>query len=275
VLAAGTLGTTYLMLSNRSAFPQVSKQLGTRFCGNGDLLTFALNCSDNSSGTPKPRVIEASYGPVITGMISKLEGRGFLIQDAGYPNFVNWMLQFTDVWGMLKRFIAFGVHRIGQNISGLIDTDVSEEIARLFGKAEFSAGLLPLLGMGRDVPDGKMHLNGYGKLAVDWNKRSSEAFFAALRQQMKEIGTALGSEPFLDNPLWWLSRLITVHPLGGCPMGADDREGVVDSYGRVFNYPGLYIVDGSVMPGPTGVNPAFTIAACADRFADKLLEEFK
>jgi cholesterol oxidase len=58
-------------------------------------------------------------------------------------------------------------------------------------------------------------------------------------------------------------------------MGRDDGEGVVDAHGRVFNYPGLHIADGSVMPGPVGPNPSLTIAALADRFADTILEEMK
>ena len=52
-------------------------------------------------------------------------------------------------------------------------------------------------------------------------------------------------------------------------MGRDAGEGVVDPYGNVFGYPGLHIADGSVMPGPVGPNPSFTIAALADRFADQ------
>jgi len=42
---------------------------------------------------------------------------------------------------------------------------------------------------------------------------------------------------------------------------------VVDSWGEVFGFPGLYVADGSAMPGPVGVNPSFTIAAFADRVA--------
>ena len=44
ILSAGTLGTTYLLLRNRAAFPGLSAALGTRFGGNGDLLTFARQC---------------------------------------------------------------------------------------------------------------------------------------------------------------------------------------------------------------------------------------
>jgi cholesterol oxidase len=88
---------------------------------------------------------------------------------------------------------------------------------------------------------------------------------------MEDIATALGGR-FEDNFLWYLKRVITVHPLGGCPMGRDDREGVVDAWGRAFNYPGLYVADGSVMPGPVGANPSLTIAAFADRMCDGILE---
>ena len=51
------------------------------------------------------------------------------------------------------------------------------------------------------------------------------------------------------------------------------RQEHLDEYGEVFNYPALYIGDGSVMPGPVGPNPSLTIAALANRFADRPLEK--
>ena len=45
VLSAGTLGTTYLLLKNRAAFPALGPRLGSGFSGNGDLLTFAIRCT--------------------------------------------------------------------------------------------------------------------------------------------------------------------------------------------------------------------------------------
>jgi cholesterol oxidase len=69
-----------------------------------------------------------------------------------------------------------------------------------------------------------------------------------------------------------LRRVITVHPLGGLPMADNPNDGVVDGHGRVFGVPGLYVADGSVMPGPVGANPALTIAAFADRMCDTMLE---
>jgi cholesterol oxidase len=75
----------------------------------------------------------------------------------------------------------------------------------------------------------------------------------------KTNGVPMGSlgENLLDYPT-------TAHILGGCPMGKDASAGVIDESFQVHNYPGLYIVDGSVMPANPGVNPSLTIAALAE-----------
>ncbi len=57
---------------------------------------------------------------------------------------------------------------------------------------------------------------------------------------------------------------ITAHILGGCPIGPDAEQGVVGPDGQVHGYPGLYVVDGSVVPANLGVNPSLTITALAE-----------
>jgi cholesterol oxidase len=57
---------------------------------------------------------------------------------------------------------------------------------------------------------------------------------------------------------------LTAHILGGVPMGLNQKEGVVGLDCQVHNYPGLYVVDGSIMPANPGVNPSLTIAALAE-----------
>jgi|CXWL01.1.fsa_nt_gi cholesterol oxidase len=64
---------------------------------------------------------------------------------------------------------------------------------------------------------------------------------------------------------------ITVHPLGGAAMADSPERGVVNPLGEVFNYPGLYIVDGSILPTPTGVPPSMTIAALAEHVMDHMV----
>jgi cholesterol oxidase len=57
---------------------------------------------------------------------------------------------------------------------------------------------------------------------------------------------------------------ITAHFMGGVPLGRDENEGVVDISFQAHNYPGLYVIDGSIMPGNPGVNPTLTITALAE-----------
>jgi len=276
ILAAGTLGSTFLMLKNRAAFPNLSPRLGSRFGGNGDILSFAVKSSDSSSGVRVPRVIDAGRGPQISSAVRVPDaldggqGRGFYIEDAGYPEFINWMLQGLDAPGVFWRWRVLLERFIKQLLGQPVTTDLSATIAGLLGTCELSAGLFPQLGMGRDIPDGMMSLRDE-RLELDWRKDRSTPYFDRIHGTMRELATALGAE-FVDSPSWLISRLMTVHPLGGCPMGRDATEGVVDVHGEVFNYPGLYVADGSVMPGPVGANPSLTIAALADRFADQLVE---
>lgn len=274
VLAAGAIGSTNLLLTNRSAFPHISKQLGTRFCGNGDLLTFALNASEKRNGKRVPRVIDAGFGPVITAAAHIADerdggaGRGFYIEDAGFPQHLTWLLAALDLpkplWQLVtQRFLWdwFGQDK---------DPRLGSQVAQILRANTFSASLLPMLAMGHDVPNGRMYLRG-GKLQIDWKKQRSGPYYGSVRDTSRRFAAELGAR-FMDNPIWLLGRVITVHPLGSCPMGRNAQEGVVDSYGEVFNYPGLYIVDGAVAPGPVGSNPAFTIAAIANRCADHLIE---
>lgn len=62
----------------------------------------------------------------------------------------------------------------------------------------------------------------------------------------------------------------TAHMLGGCMFGRDETEGVVDLDCQVFNYPGLYVVDGSIVPANPGVNPSLTITALAEYAMDRM-----
>ena len=76
----------------------------------------------------------------------------------------------------------------------------------------------------------------------------------------------------LHVPLFWrlLGGMTTVHPLGGCGIGRDPSDGVVDHRGEVFGYPGLFVLDGAALPVPIGRNPSLTIAALAERAVEMM-----
>jgi len=277
VLAAGALGTPYLLLRNRAAFPRLSPALATHFSGNGDVLTFLRRARRTVAGRAVPNWLDPSFGPVITSAIrvgdaldgTGESGRGFYVEDGGYPQFLSWMVEAAGAPHMAARLARFLLARAGAHLRGRPRSNVSADVSALLGRGEASGTVLPVLTMGRDVPDGRMRLRR-GNLELDWTTRSSDEYFARVQRTLQDLADVLGAR-LSNTPLWLFKRVITVHPLGGCPMGADRRRGVVDGHGEAFGHPGLYVVDGSVMPGPVGPNPALTIAAFADRAADAML----
>ncbi len=77
------------------------------------------------------------------------------------------------------------------------------------------------------------------------------------RQRIQGLSAGSIVEVLFDTP-------ITAHILGGVSFGRDEAEGVVDLDCQVHNYPGLYVVDGSIVPANPGVNPSLTITALAE-----------
>src|SRR3954449_2337507 len=78
VLAAGTLGSTRLLLQNRKALPGLSPALGTRFSGNGDALAVAFD-----PGGPDVQGARNGYGPVMTSRIDYIAVSGLMAAAAG------------------------------------------------------------------------------------------------------------------------------------------------------------------------------------------------
>jgi cholesterol oxidase len=277
VIGAGTFGSTYLLLRNRAAFPALGPALGTRFSGNGDLLTFLRHSRRTAGQSAVPRPLDPEFGPVITSAIRMPDtldghgpaGRGFYIEDGGNPAFLDWVVQAGDAPSMAARLSLFAARRLWSHVRRRPVSNISGDISGLFGAGVASSTTLPVLAMGRDIPDGTLRLRD-GNLELDWSTRSSSAYFDRVEATLRQIAQVLQAG-LANTPLWLFKRVITVHPLGGVPMGASPDCGVVDQWGEAFAYPGLHVVDGSVMPGPVGPNPSLTIAAFAERAAAHIL----
>jgi len=80
----------------------------------------------------------------------------------------------------------------------------------------------------------------------------------------REFAQEIGGEPVSSILETLFGVPTTAHMLGGCLIGEDDSEGVVDENFQVFNYPDLYVVDGSIVPANPGVNSSLTITALAE-----------
>lgn len=252
ILACGTFGTNQLLLKmkKRGLMPSLSDALGTRFSVNGNVLGGALK-----EGTPASAIAqrEIGAGPQIASMI---DFGDFVIEDFANPSWTRGII---------------GASQLGR-ITGFINA----HLGRRPNTKDAVKDLLDLLvyvGVGRDRTRGRLRLNAFGKLTLTWpGGIQNEPVVRALNQAMSEIARVQGRK-FVPDVFSIFGRPLTYHPLGGCPMAESVEQGVVDSLGRVFGYPGLYIADGSIVPTSLGRNPAFTIAALSERIMEHIVSK--
>ncbi|MDH3231345.1 MAG: GMC family oxidoreductase [Alphaproteobacteria bacterium] len=269
VVSCGSVGSAGLLLrlKRSNSLPKLSDALGKKWCGNGDLEGTVLGAGTEIVPTKGPVItyaIKYTYRPYPDGFAHQI-----YVEDAGFPAFLAWYAagkipsgrKFVQRIKLLWKFIVRIFKRrpeinIGDDLSRMIDNDGLIRHTML------------LLGMGRDRSDGEVVLDEQGDAAVKWRAAGSRLHIDRQKREMKRLAKAMDGK-FLVNPLTYIDKLIAVHPLGGCAMADDPAGGVVGPNGEVFNYPGLYVVDGSILPTSIGPNPSLTIAALAERIADQ------
>ncbi|MNK93572.1 Cholesterol oxidase [compost metagenome] len=157
------------------------------------------------------------------------------------------------------------------------DTDpinIGHEAVEAVDPADFTRKCFLILGMGRDKSDGEIKLRADNQAVVKWKIDKSRYHFDRLHTEMKKIADFVKGV-YMDSPLLALNKVISVHPLGGCPMGNNADQGVVSPLGEVFGYKGLHVIDGSILPTSTGTNPSLTIAAIAEYIATTIPHKLK
>lgn len=268
IVSAGTLGTTEILLRSRDlhhSLPKLSKALGTKFSGNGDFLlagTFEAN-----------REVDPGSGPSITAGVDFSTAKNrILVQDLGFPDPFLWYLESgLPVPSRLKNLHLF-IKKYFMRTVGLSHASAFTDGADKLFQGGVTPRFLPYLGMGTDAADGQMKLSG-GNIDIGWSSSRSREMFAEMEAGMKELSRGIGGR-YQTSVLWgWpFRKLLTAHPLGGCAMSDTPESGVVNEYGEVWNYPNLYVSDGSIIPTALSVNPSATISALSERIAHHLVE---
>ncbi|MFN8435823.1 MAG: GMC family oxidoreductase, partial [Anaerolineales bacterium] len=108
-------------------------------------------------------------------------------------------------------------------------------------------------------------LFGKGLQSVSLSKQRVPAYIPEANQAARTYSALSNGVPHNSVLESMFNMSVTAHILGGCPIGADIDNGVIDSHHEVFGYPGLYVMDGSAIPANVGVNPSLTITALTER----------
>ncbi len=295
VVAAGTLGSTGIMLRSRSAGLSLSDALGKRFGGNGDFFGAAYNTdqrtdvlgwgaypdSDRAQRLQSDPSKLLHPGPAIVSRIrynrNKPLRERFKAEDFSIP------LIYVDA---VRTALAFA---IGRDTDPLDFIDNIQEAGRRLrdfardddlqkGAANYT---LAYLVNGHDDHNGEIELDSdKDEPRVRWPGVGKQAIFKEMNKTLLKHTKALGGT-HIENPLWGFlpfRTLVTAHPLGGCVMSDSHTTGVVNHFGQVYDnqgnlHGGLYVADGATIPTSIGVNPFMTISALAERRAEHLITQ--
>jgi choline dehydrogenase-like flavoprotein len=271
VVSGGTLGSTEILLRSAAHGLAVSPHVGTHFSGNGDVLGFAFDCDDEVDGIGwgRDRADRPRVGPCITGVIDARKGvpvaDGIIIEEGSIPSALAHVVPATFALGEPGSDGVPLLRRLRQALSALVD-------GAYRGPANRTQTFLV---MGNEATAGTMDLED-DRLRIRWPGIGTSTLFEEANHTLAHASEAVGGD-FVPNPDWndmLHHPLVTVHPLGGCPMGDRAETGAVDHTGAVFAGPtgtevheGLYVCDGAIVPRPLGVNPLLTISALAERTA--------
>jgi cholesterol oxidase len=275
-ISAGTLGSTEILLRSRANGLTISDELGRHLTGNGDVLAFGYNgdrvINGIGFGHQSPGAMEP-VGPCITGIIdlraTPVMTDGMVIEEGSIPGALG--------PAMASALIDASLIGGEEEQPGFLERErqmLREQESLVAGPYHGAVyNTQTYLIMSHDSGNGRMYLAD-DALRVEWPGVGTEPIFAKANENLFEAGKALGGR-FVRDPLWtrlFGDQLMTVHPLGGCVMGADATGGVVNHKGQVFSgvsgtavYEGLYVNDGAVIPSSLGVNPLLTISAMAER----------
>ncbi len=276
VLAGGTLGSTELLLRSKQQGLACSDNTGTHFTGNGDFLAFSFNADERANAIGAGTNTPDANDPVGPGICSIIDLRdpndsrqGMVIEEGATPGML--AKAYYSMVLLTSRLEGQPSHT---NLGGWLKKREREVDSNIRGPYHGAANnTLVYLVMASDEGDGKMELAN-DRLEISWAGAGKQPVYDKISNQLLALTQALGGV-YTKNPVWtklFSSRLVTVHPLGGCIMGEDAAQGVVNHKGQVFSgnsgndvYEGLYISDGSIVPRPLAINPSLTISALAER----------
>ena len=267
VLSAGVLGTVNLLLQCRDelqTLPHLSEQLGRMIRSNSEALMGVTAVEDE---------VDYSEGAAITSHFWIDEVTS--VEPVRYPRGSSFMRTLTlplislsgSTWERAWRVIESGFRKPIEFLA----------VRVLPGWARKNTILLIM-----QTLENRMHFERGRSIWTLFrkglvSKRDKDepipAVIDAGREVVNRFAEKAGGAPWSAMNEVLMGTPSTAHILGGCGIAADASQGVIDAKHEVFNYPGMFVADGSVIPANLGVNPSLTITAMAERAMERIPEK--
>ena len=254
VFSGGVLGTVRMLLDmKRKGLPNISDKMGDDVRTNNEslVLVHAPKTEKDFSqgvaiGSIFPPDEDSHVEPVRYG-----SGSGFF-KLLGIP-----MIYGKNAW-----------IRVGKLIVHLIKHPLL--MPRIYFSKNFSKESVILLFM--------QHLDSTLRFKRGWFNLSSKvstgtaptSFIPRAKELADRTAKVIKGAPFVMTSEVLFGIPTTAHILGGCVIGKNPEEGVIDQNHKVFGYENLYVCDGSAISANPGVNPSLTITAMTERAMSRI-----
>ena len=271
VLATGAMGDAPILMRSRNDLPALSEHVGRHLGCNGDhIAAIEIDPGKARSVLGLPGYADFHKGKPITTMTydfwagrrdHRFDGTRFTLQEIFLSTLTNYLYDDgreptgePSWWGrQKKRAISNWANRI-------------ELLAMVEDTHDGTFFLTPPGGGGAVRPNaGPVAVGTFTYAMSEQSLRVRDAADAAMRR----IAGRRGVGKFMK--LTQTRGVYASHPLGGCRMADSAELGVTSADGAVFGYEGLYCMGSSIIPTSLGVNPSLTIAAVAERCAERLV----
>lgn len=266
VFSGGVLGSVKLLLESKylhKTLPKISDQLGKTIRTNGESLVgstalgrkvdytdgIAISSAIHPDKNTKIEIVRYSKGSdfmrVLAGPMTGPASK-FVRPLKAICNIIFSCKKVLQLWTTKDWAANTIILLVMQQVDNQIALGIKRRWFKLFKKSFGS------------IETGHQNIPAYIEVA--------DRAIQATSKMINGFSQVAFSEPLLNAPA-------TAHILGGAKIGASEADGVIDKSGRIFNYPDLYVVDGSMIPANLGVNPSLTITALAELMMSKIPEQ--
>jgi cholesterol oxidase len=256
VAAGGVLGTVPLLLrcKERGSLPAISDRLGDLVRTNSEALV---------GGISRRRDVDYSKGIAIASGFSPDHQTNIeLVRYGAGQDFMSSLCTLLvgggPPWPRPLRFVAEALRRPGRFLRTRNPFGWAKRTGILLVMQSASNHMRLELRRRRFWPLAR-------KIASDWySPEKVPKYLPVANEAAERLAAKMDGDPASSFPEVLLGLTSTAHILGGCTMGRDAAEGVVDKFGRLFGYDNFYVADGSVVSVNLRVNPSLTITAIGE-----------
>lgn len=265
VFSAGVLGTLDLLLKCRDeakTLPNLSRRLGTMVRSNSEALTGVTARREGEDFSQGVAITSHFWVDDVTSVEPVRFPRGSsFIRNIAMPLLP---ADESNFWKQLGRFIEFGFRNPYDFLKARFLPDWARDTTILLIMQTLENRMHLRRGRGVFTLFRKGLVSERDKsLPIPAVIEAGRKVLDGFARRINGIEAGPVNEMLLNTPS-------TAHILGGCGIGADESTGVVDINHEMFNYPGLYVADGSVIPANLGVNPSLTITAMTERAMERI-----